>query len=56
MKAPLSKRVLEILSDKIGSKKLVETAIVNPDSHDQSSFKIGDKKYQLQRVASYLKH
>lgn len=55
MKAPLSNRILEILSDQVGSKMLVETIINNPHS-DNQSIKIGNKKYELQRVTGYQKH
>lgn len=55
MKAPISKKLLAILSDKAGSKELVHTAIVK-DKSQSSSIKIGNKEYELHRVASYIKH
>lgn len=53
MKAPISKRILNILSDK----KDAETLLQAMKKKDKSNtIKVNGKKYELRRVASYLKH
>lgn len=55
MKAPISKKLLAILSDKASSKELVQSVIVK-EKNQTTSIKIGDKHYELHRVDSYSKH
>lgn len=54
MKAPISKKVQAILADKIGSKKLVQTVVVNNEEHLEA-IQFGDKKYALHRIQSVSK-
>lgn len=53
MKAPISKRVLDILSDKKNADTLVEAMMTKDRSN---TIKINGKKYELRRLASYIKH
>ena len=54
MKAPISKKIKEILANEADSEELVQSAIVNEGT--EGSIKLSGKKYQLHRVVSYIKH
>ena len=53
MKAPISKRVLKILSDKKNADTLLQAMMTKEKSN---VIKIDGKKYELRRVANYTKH
>ncbi len=50
MKAPISEKIRTILSDRTNSKKLAQAVV---EKTDEPTIEIGDKKYELHRVASH---
>lgn len=56
MKAPISKKVLAILSDKISSQKLLETAVMVKYDNEDHDIAVGDKRYRLQRINNLVNH
>ena len=55
MKAPISQRVIEILSNKSTADKLVRS-VVTKEGDPDNTIMLGGKHYQLQKIANIHKH